>query len=397
MVCRTELVNAFSYDYCPDDLPPPADRIQSIMHGRFIDELNGNGITAQLTVSSQQEYLIPRSSVFSSVAGLVANPARHFPGLAANTVSLNMRVSCRRFLSQSFVGNLGPFNTGAGHAADFPDFFAPINLGDVGLHRQATTIKGRCVQNNGVSRTPLSNTSVELMGVWHQFPAADVDPLAVVEAPGIISLLHGLYRQRQAGAEQIRRRVLQPQIGDEKYLLLPAVAGATQVRISNQVNLTPGHILAIDIGHNDLVEYLEVVSINGASTDIQPATVTLAYPLIKSHRDGITVVRVDPQPAGTSNNLLRDAIPGDQTVFLDALTDLTEPTVEIFGAGTAEYHQMHLYSVVSDAEGYFSLPPISRISMMQLRASHAGLAQHVDTTFSPDYELFENHIDFVFS
>ena len=39
MVCRTEVFGAISYDYCPDDLPPSADRIQSLMHGRFIDEL----------------------------------------------------------------------------------------------------------------------------------------------------------------------------------------------------------------------------------------------------------------------------------------------------------------------------------------------------------------------
>jgi hypothetical protein len=108
------------------------------------------------------------------------------------------------------------------------------------------------------------------------------------------------------------------------------------------------------------------------------------------------VVRVNPQPAGNANNLTRDAIVGDQTIFLDALTDITESTVEITGAGVAEYHRVHLYSVLSDAEGFFSLPPISRVAMMQLHASHAGPSLDVDINFSPDYEQFGNRIDLIF-
>jgi len=396
MVCRTELVNASSYNYCPDDLPPLADRNHAIMHGRFIDELTGNPVGAQLTVRCQLENVTARATS-NGVAGLVANPAYRFPGLAVNTVGLDMTVSCRRFVRQSFNADLGPFNTGVGHPADFPDFFAAIDLGDIGLHRQATEINGRCVQNNGVSRTPLSNTTVDLTGLWHQFPAANVDPLAVVEAPRIISLLHGPYAVRHAGVDQIRQRSLLPQVGEEKNLLFSTATGATQLRISNRVNLVAGQVLGIDVDHNELAEYLEVVSIAGATTDTQPATVTLAYPMIKSHREGVSVVRVNPQLAGSANNLLRDAILGDQTVFLDALTDLSNSTVEISGSGAAEYHRAHLYSVLSDAEGYFSLPPISRVAMMQLHASNVGPMADVDMIFSPDYEQFENRIDLIFS
>jgi hypothetical protein len=395
MVCRTEQLGDVTYDYCPEDLPARGDRIQAIMRGRFIDELSGNPLSARLSVSTQLANVNPRVSA-TGVAGLVANPARRFSGLASNAIGLDMRVSCRRYISQTFNASLGPFNTALGDPADFPAFFAAIDLGDVGLHRQATRIRGRCVQNNGVSRTPLSNATVELAGIWHPFPAANVDPLAVVEAPNILSLLQGLYAPRQAGVDQLRQRSLLPQLGEEKNLLLPAAAGATRLRISDRVNLVAGQILGIEVDHNDLVEYIEVTAVDGASTDSQPATVSLAYPLKQAHRQGSSLVRVNPQPTGSDNNMLRNAIVDDRTVFLDALADVDNSTVEISGGAAAEYHRVHLYSVVSDGDGYFSLPPISRVAMMQLHASHAGPLADVQMIFSPDYEQFDNTVDLIF-
>lgn len=395
MVCRTEVVDSAIYNYCPDDLPAVADRMQSIMHGRFIDELTGLGMERELSVTSDVDHVLNRAAS-SGMCGLVANPARRFPGLAANTVEINMSVTANRYVPQTFYGGLGPFNTGIGSPADYPDFFAPINIGTVGLHRAASIIKGRCVQNNGVSRVPLDNVTVALLGVWHQFPAANVDPLAVVETPNIISLEQSLYRQRTAGVDQVRQRDLNPRLGEEKVLRLPVAAGARQLRVSNRVNLAVGNLLAIDFNHADLLEYIEVVAIDGATTAEQPAVVSLAYPLKKEHREGITVVRVDPQPPATNNTLTRDAIQGDQSVFLNALTDITDSTIELFGAGTPEYHQARLYNVLSDAEGYFSLPPISRVGMMQLRASRADLLNTADMIFSPNYELLENRIDLIF-
>jgi len=394
MACRTETVGALQYEYCPDQLPPRADRLQALMRGRFVDELTGNGINAQLTVHTTVVGVTPRTA-FNGIAGLIGNPARRFPGLAANTVTLDMNVSCRRFVTQSFSADLGPINTAAGYPADFPDFFAPIDLGDVGLHREATVISGRCVQSNGLSRTPLSNTTIDISGLWHRFPAANVDPLAVVEAPNIVSLLQGLYEGRRAATDQVRQRTLQPRAGEEKRLLSVANAGDRQVRLSDRVNLVAGQVLALQPEHNELVEYLPVTAVNGATGDTQPATVTLAYPLKKSHREGVTAVRVDPQPPGASNDFTRDAIIGDQTLFLAALTDINDSTVEISGGGSVEYHRSRLYRAVSDADGFFSLPPIARVAMMQLHASHAALAD-VNRIFSPDYERAENRGDLVF-
>lgn len=398
MACRKEVVNSLLYEYCPDTLPPAADRVQSVMRGRLTDELTGLGLTRDVRVTTEIEHLTARTAA-NGVCGLAGNPAHLFPGLKSHAVALNMSVRTRRYLPQTFVANLGPFNTAAGSPADYPDFFAPVNLATIGMHRAATIIQGRCVRINGISREPLPNAVVELLGLWHRFPPANVDLDDVREEPNIISLLHGLYRQRTAGVDHVRQLDLTPRVGEKKLLLLPAEAGARQLRISNRVNLAAGHIVAVDLNNADLLEYIEVESVAGATTAGQSATVTLAYPLKKGHRQGIPVLRVNPEspPASSTNNFIRDAIPGDQTVFLNSLADIDNSTVEIFGTGSPEYHRVSLHRAVADAEGYFRLPPISRIALMKFRAHRDDLSDdiHIDY-YSPDYDLFENSIDFVF-
>lgn len=396
MVCRTEVVNHITYHYCPDDLPPMADRIRGLIYGRFLDELTGLPISAQLRVASSVAGVRTRATA-DAVAGLIANPARRFPGLAASSVDLDMTVNCRRFVPRSFRETLGPFNTGMGDPADFPHHFAPVNLGNIELHREATGVRGRSVFDDGVSRVPLGNATIAITGVWHRFPAADVDPLAVMEAANMLSLTQGLYRQRIVGTDQVRRRVLQPQAGEEKTLLLPAAAGAAEVLLSDRVNLGAGDIVAIEVDHSDQVEYLQVLHVAGASSDTQPGMLTLAYPLRRDHRVGAAAVRVLPQAPGAANGFSRDAISGDQTLFLDALSDIDNSSVEISGSGAPEYHRARLYSVVSDGDGFFRLPPLARVAMMQLYASHAVPTNDVETIFSPDYEQYENRIDLVFS
>jgi len=398
MVCRTEIVNSVLYNYCPDVLPPVANRMQSLMQGRVIDELTGLGLTREVTVSTDIEHVSTRAS-FYGVCGLVANPVHLFPGLNTNAVSLNMSVRANGYLPQTFVADLGPFNTAVGSPADYPEFFSPVNLGTISMHRTATNISGRCVKIDGISHEPLDNAVVEVAGVWHQFPAANVDPDDVMEDPNIVSLVHGCYRRRFAGGDRVRQLDLVPLTGEEKVLLLSVAAGATQLRVSNRVNLAAGHLVAVDFQNTDLLEYIQVKAVDGATTAEQPATITLEYPLKKEHREGITVLRVNPPspPTATENILIRNAIAGDQTVYLDALSDIDNSTVEIFGNGIPEYHRVSLYRVVSNSNGYFHLPSISRVAMMKLCASHDDMSNDIDVDYySPDYDLFENRIDFVF-
>jgi hypothetical protein len=379
MVCRVEAVASTQYDYCPDSLPPQADRMRAIMFGQFVDELSGLGLVAELSVSSGVQGLNPRTSN-DGIAGLIGNPARRFPGLSANAASINMRVAARRYVERRFNFNLGPYNTGLGYPADFPAYFQPIDLGTVAMHRQATSLRGRTVQANGTPRLPLAGVRVRLTGMWSRFPAADVDPLNVIESPDILSLSPGLYRERVSGVNVVRDFPLILFPGEEKTLLLAAAAGDYRLSLSDRINLTAGSILAIDITHPESSEYIEIIDIQGASTDAQPAEVTLAYPVRRAHRQSIPVVRVLPQVPGANNTMTRDAIPGDQTVFLDNLTDISATgIIQISGGlGAPEYQTASLYDVVSDIDGYFVLPPLAQVAEVRLQGSRPDLSQPVN-------------------
>lgn len=396
MACRTEFANGNRYEFCPEIIPPAADRLQAIMRGRFIDELTGLGVTAQLHISSNTEQLAPRIGM-NGVAGLVGNPLRRFPGLRNNTQVIDMTVTAQGYQPRRFSRNLGPFNTGIGAPADYPHFFSSINLGDVALHRAPSVIKGRCVQNTGTARLPLAGVNVELTGVWHQFPAAHEDPLLLLESANVLALRQGLYADRRAGADTVRRRNLNPVAGEEKTVLHTTTQDTQHVYLSDRLNLNPGDVLAIEIAHRDLVEYLAIDAVEGSSNPAQPALITLAYPLKKEHRAGVSAVRVIPQVPGASQGLLRDGNQGDCTIFLNDLVDIALPSVEITdGIAVPEYHAFDFYRTTSDAEGFFRLPPITRVAQMQIRASRFDLPQVINNVFSPDYDQYENRLDLVF-
>lgn len=389
MTCRTIDVDTRSCRFCPEDPPPPADRLRAVVRGRFLDELTGREIGADITVSTAVAGLEPRTG-FGGVAGLVGYPRRLFPGLGAGSVAVDMTVSAARYVSRRFEETLGP-------VANFPDAFQPIDLGDIPMHRQSVALRGRVVDSRTTPRTPMAGVTVRVEGFWSTFPAPDVYPPNVVETPNLVSLQPGLYAQRVAGTDSLRRRDMVPAAGEEKILIRAARAGDSTLRISDRLNLDPGHILAIEPNHPDLAEYLHIVAVKGTATPDQPATVTLNFALAHDHAETSRVVRSTPQPAGLANALARDGIAGDGTVFLNALADLpTASIVEISGGADPEYQHIALYEGLSDAGGYYRLPPVSRVAQLELKAERAGLPKPVKMVVSPNYDRFEDFRDILF-
>lgn len=101
--------------------------------------------------------------------------------------------------------------------------------------------------------------------------------------------------------------------------------------------------------------------------------------------------------AFAANTLAQDALANDQTLFLSSVFDLANTHGEISnGIDAPEYHAVRLYSVLSDAQGFFRLPPLHRIAQIEIVASRADLPTPVTVVFSPDYERAENRLDLVF-
>jgi hypothetical protein len=289
-------------------------------------------------------------------------------------------------------GMLGPI-------VGFPDQFTPLELGDVGMHRISTTLLGRTLQRASLTPTVVAGATVEIVGYWPNFPPADVDPSAVMEAPDLLALSPPLYASRAAGASQLRRRDLAPVLGQEKTLILPASVGETQLRLSDRIGLTANGLLSIDSKDSARLEHISIALVDTASTADQPAWVMLTHPLAYTHLDGAVCQPANLLPPGASNSLPRPAIPGDDTVFLNGMAGLSSDiTVELDdGGGKPEYHQAELYSAVSDADGYFRLPPIARVAMVALHAERTGLVTPPDQGFAPDYRLAENRLTVMFS
>ena len=110
-------------------------------------------------------------------------------------------------------------------------------------------------------------------------------------------------------------------------------------------------------------------------------------------------MRATPQAQGLDVPLARNAFAGDRPVFLTGLNDLATATVaEITGTGItpAEFHAVSHYEGKSSADGYFRLPPVSRVAQLRLRAEGGGLPHPIATTLSPDYEHYENRVDVIY-
>jgi len=385
VTCRHDIVGSKTYRLCPTDPPRAADQLRAVVRWLAVDEIRNAGPDVGFTVTTESLGLRPRVAQ-DGIMGLVGNPARLYPGLDAATVDIAFSVAAPGYLTRDLQVTLGPI-------PGFPDQFAPADAGIVYLHRQPVVLRGRVVQLGGLEPTPMLGVPIRIAGVWSSFPPAHIDPDTVMEQPNLVALHPGLYADRSA-ADSLTRRNLDANPGQDKVLALPAAASGNTARLSDRVGLAPGSILAFEPGVPGRVEYIAVTVVSGASTDDQQATVTLAHPLKLLHEEGTTVQVMTPQAAVAVHALTRDGVPGDRVAFLVAMGGVDAGVVEI-GGGSApvEYQTASLYSTVSDGDGYYRLPPLSRVASVKL---HADQAPAQEPTVSLDYGRYENFVDVVY-
>lgn len=191
-----------------------------------------------------------------------------------------------------------------------------------------------------------------------------------------------------------------PVVGQDKHLLRDVPKNSNTLQLLDRIDLSPGDILMIDTDHPELLEYQVVEDVSGYSTPDQPATITLTYPVAFSHRRGAMVKKAIPQAPGPDNPFSQDAIAGDSYVFLTSMHDLDSPSViAVSGGGDpVEFHNMQRFSATSDSDGYFRLPPLSRVAQLEIHAvdSSAPPAGTQSEIFSPNYTHRKNRIDFIF-
>jgi hypothetical protein len=387
MTRRVVVADGQLYTFSPDDDVPLADRTWAIVSARLVDEITDEPSRGDVTVEAAEAGFISRVAS-DGLVGLIGIPARVFPKLAMQSYTINLTVTAQGYVARQVPVTIGP-------QVNFPNAFTPI-IGSLLLHRLPVIIRGRTVLTNGITTTPLAGVTVSVTGIWRTFPPAH---LAVPsDPPNLVFLQPPLYFPRRAATGQLRRRDVVQVMGQDKHLLTWVSSGSAFLNLSDRVSIAVGDILIIDLLNPDIMEYLTIGSIAGASTADQPARITLTYPLAYAHRSNAVVRKVTLQAPAVNNQFSQDAIAGDCCVFLASMNNLNlAQTVEITdGINPAEYHNLGRFSVTSDATGYFQLPPLSRVAQLEIRANDGGVHPTITQVVSPDYSLREKHIDFTF-
>ncbi len=368
--------------YWPPPALAPAARYQVIAVAQVIDELTGAPPREPLHSSTSQNGLHARASA-GGLVGLAGRPTALYPdpwpGIPPR---VTLEATADGFLPLALAGDL-PAQPG------FPTTFARLDFGTVALHRTPTSLSGRAVDAAGA---PVAGATVAVTGIWAMVDAI----LGAAAAPTGLSLWTGLYADRPAGAT-VQRRTLTI-LANPKTLLLPAAAGATEIKISNRQALVLNRPLAIEVGDPERTEYMPIAVIDASSSDDQPAWITLHHPLARPHPAGVDVARTGFMAPGAANPLALDARRGDQTLLTTALAGLSpgQPTVEVLGgAAPAEYHGFSLWETVTGPDGRFRLPPIHRIAHLELTASGGGQPQPAQRIISLVGEA-EANADLVF-
>ena len=389
------IVDGVLYVTAPDDPIPDGIRTSAIVQARLTDELTSKPPSGPITVLPAGAAFVnprgraavnPRTSD-GAVIGLVGIAAQALPALASTAYDVGVDVAVPGYVRAVRTQMLGPTPL-------FPSTFAPAVLPDIALHREPVILYGRANLRTATTFDGLQFATIRVSGIWRTPPTLTASPPA--SAPNLVAVDPVLYDARPAAAS-VRTVMLTPNLANAKQLLRAAVAGDTEVYLSDRAALVATDVLGIDDGDPSRAEWVVVKSVAGAVSASEPAVATLEYPLARTHNAGALAHPTAVSAPVNTQPIAVDAIAGDTTLLLGGVAGLTSTTVEITGGGlTPEYHQLALYSAVTDADGQWSLPPLSRVAQVTLAATH-GAATSSARTVTVEYPRREQRIDFVFT
>jgi hypothetical protein len=371
-----------------EDAVPAGDRMWGVIGIRLVDEWTRQPPRTKVSASTEYAGLSVHVSDDGAV-GLAGIPRLAFPELDTNNYTVDLTIRALGYVTQKISASI-PMQW------NFPTSFSPTIMPDLYLHRLPVAICGRTVLSAAGATTSVAGATVRVVGMWRTPPPANA--IVPADPPNLACLEPPVYAERKAASGILRRCDLTPVLLDKKLLLEPCSPGSEKIRLSNRQNLNIGDILQLDAEQPDRQEHIPIHSIAGGSTPDQEAEITLEQPTAGAHRKNAVVLRVTAAPPGAANLLADGAIPGDTTVFPGGLVGLAGAEFARLEDGPAqpEYHRVRLYSAVSDADGYYRMPPVSRTAWLELEADD-GVHTPVKLVFSPDYEQSENVVDFVFA
>jgi hypothetical protein len=374
--------------YSPDDPASVVDRFQAVLKVRVTDELTGSAPNSQTLLQVKERGFFSRLGN-DGLGGLVAIPRQVFPALQARNYPLHLTIGALGYERRIFQKDVP-------QDINFPGAFTPQKL-DIALHRAPVFIAGRTTRLINSASTPLADAQITVTGIWRTPPPANVS--VPPDPANIVALVPPLYADRAPLTQSVAPRDLPAVTGADKTLLDDVSAFANPIRLSDQSGLAVGNILMIDADDPDRVEFIAIKNLPATVPANQPAAVTLDYPVIFPHRRNANVRPINPQSAGASQTITVEAWAADACLFVNDSSGLVGAhEIEITGGPAPdEYHRVKTFSVTSDAEGYYRLPPLSRVAQLEIHAEKMIGAQtfHATTVFRPDYQQRDNRLDFI--
>ncbi len=377
-----------TYTVAPDVEPQLGQRTWALVEAKVVDELTGQHPVAPLTVDSPNLGVTPRVAE-DGIVGVAGIPVNAFSQLATTAYIVELTIAANRYVPVDMQVPIPVIPT-------FPALFNTIDVGQVALHRAPTVIKGRVTVSSGVTSTPAVGAAVSITGIWRTAPPANV--IIAPSAPNLISMVPALYFPRTSPSAHITQQPMAPVVGADKHLLLDAQQGSDVLQLSDCIGLLVSDVLAVDADDPFRTEYMTIQTITAASTPDQPATIQLTYPLQATHRFNAPVRKVNLGVAGSSTNFAADAIVGDVCAFVSNVATLQPATIVRVsdGVNPPEYHAASYFTTTTDAQGFYRLPPLTRVAQLNLEANIGAVPPPITVTFGPDYSQEEDKLDITF-
>ena len=362
---------------------------QSIVIAQLLDEITNEPLSVAVRVTTTLDQVRTKSAA-DGVAGVAGIPVKVFPELTALAYDFEVTFEATGYVPWTAEVTI-PIQ------ANFPDEFDSADLGQIGMRRTPISLSGTAVTLDGQNQhVPVDGANVSLSGIWRR--VEDIDLSAPPQAATLLAISPGVYAHRPQPGSTMQIVALAPVVEPDRTLLASASEGELELSVSHSAGLVPGSLVGIDRADADRVEHIEVEQIVGPSDPDSPAVLVLRFPVKHMHREGVLVQNVTVPAAGPPDaNLSTAAAPGDATVFVNSVAAFgASQTVRIAGgASVPEYANCRTYLAVSDADGHYRLPPMSRLAAVEVTAARAAPPPALNGVepVSLTYALFDNRHD----
>ena len=364
---RIETVDGTAWRFTPNGLPERGQRLQAIVLARLVDEISGEGLRAGALRLASPEMPDSMHARVTDGGGLgwVGVPMRVFPQLALTPATLDMQIQLNGYLPLTLQALL-PAQPG------FPAHFVPLDLGTLPMRRRAVALQGQVMRRGLPQPTPMPGALVQLDGLWPQAPGPSVSLAASMQPALCVGLQPALNGAWPIGSV-VQGCSEVPDLAQAKRLLASVPAGSTTLPLSSRSGVFVAEPLWIDSDDPGRSEVIATAAVPGGLSADQPCQVRLLHPTRHLHRAGARVMPLSAAPAGAPRTLTRAAGDADELLFLNAAPTWPTGTLLRLANGVAPmaYTRAQPMQSTADAQGFWQLPPLSRVALVQLLVTPA--------------------------